>query len=339
MEKLKKFTIDALKSDQQIRWCAGCGNNAIITAVLRTLPELGLPREQFVFISGIGCSSRFPYYMNTYGFHGIHGRALSIATGTKIANPKLSVWVITGDGDSMAIGGNHFIHAVRRNIDLNVLILNNQIYGLTKGQFSPTSDFGSITKTSPFGTIENPFNPGRLTLGARGRFFARVPDNNLPLMQEVFKAAARHNGTSVVEILQNCVIFNDKTHAAITDKKVKDEKQIILKHGEPMIFGKNRDKGIVLNKMNLEVLKIGQNGHAKNEMLYHNIAERNIAFHSSLAKMHQIEGMPMAMGIIRSIDDLNFNDKIYEQINEVKKTSDIKCADDLFNSGNTWEID
>ena len=224
--------------------------------------------ERFTFVSGIGCSSRFPYYMNTFGFHGIHGRASAIATGVKVANPKLSVWQVTGDGDALAIGGNHFIHAVRRNIDINIMLFNNEIYGLTKGQYSPTSKLGKITKTSPFGTIEHPFNPGELVLGARGTFFARSIDVELKLTQECLVAAAKHDGTSVVEILQNCVIFNDKTHAGFAlNKEIREENTITLRHGERMIFGRNRDKGLVQIGMKLMVVRIGEGGVTEEEFL------------------------------------------------------------------------
>ena len=234
---VNKYTPKDFKSDQEVRWCQGCGDHAILSAVQKALTELDIPKEKFAFISGIGCSSRFPYYVNVYGFHGIHGRAAAIASGVKISNPGLSVWVATGDGDSLAIGGNHFIHVVRRNIDLNIILFNNQIYGLTKGQFSPTTPYGSVTKSSPYGTIENAFNIGILVMGAQGTFFARVVDTDPKMMKEVFIEAAKHKGTSVVEILQNCVIFNDDAHKEITGKEFREENQIYLKHGQPMIFG------------------------------------------------------------------------------------------------------
>lgn len=210
-----KFTPQDFKSDQEVKWCPGCGDHAVLASVQRALPEvseaLGYSHERYVFVSGIGCSSRFPYYMKTYGFHGIHGRAAAIATGIKVANPTLSVWEMTGDGDSLAIGGNHLIHAIRRNIDINIVLFNNRIYGLTKGQYSPTSKWGTVTKTSPFGTVEHPFIPGALVMGARGTFFARTLDVELQLTQDILVEAAKHDGTALVEVMQNCVIFNDKT--------------------------------------------------------------------------------------------------------------------------------
>ncbi|MCK4360723.1 MAG: 2-oxoacid:ferredoxin oxidoreductase subunit beta, partial [Bacteroidales bacterium] len=257
---IPELTKEDFVSDQMVKWCPGCGDHAILSSMEKVFPKLGIRKEDFVVVSGIGCSSRFPYYMNTYGIHGIHGRAAAIASGVKIANPELSVWMITGDGDCLAIGGNHFIHVVRRNLDINIVLFNNKIYGLTKGQFSPTTPKGVKTKTSPLGTIEIPFNPGELVIGAQGTFFARVTDSNPKMMVDVLFEAARHNGTSVVEILQNCVIFSNKIHDLITSKETKENNQLHLKHGEPMLFGKQKDKGIILRGTNLEVVKLGENG-------------------------------------------------------------------------------
>ena len=242
-----KYTPADFKSDQEVRWCPGCGDHAILSAVQRALPEiadaLDTPHNLFTFVSGIGCSSRFIYYMKTYGFHSVHGRANAVATGVKTANPRLSVWVTTGDGDSLAIGGNHFIHAIRRNVDLNVILFNNEIYGLTKGQYSPTSKLGKITKTSPYGTVEKPFNPGELVIGAKGTFFARSVDMEVGLSKECMVAAAMHKGMSVVEVLQNCVIFNDKTHGEFAaDKATRAERTVTLRHGEKMLFGADKQK-------------------------------------------------------------------------------------------------
>lgn len=332
-----KLTPKDFKSDQEVRWCPGCGDHAILNAIQRAMAELGYKREDYAFISGIGCSSRFPYYMNTYGFHGIHGRASAIASGTKVANPRLSVWQITGDGDAMAIGGNHFIHAIRRNIDINIVLFNNEIYGLTKGQYSPTSQKGAVTKTSPYGTVENPFHPGELVIGAQGKFFARSIDTNIQLSTEIFIEAAKSEGTSVIEVLQNCVIFNDKTHAAITDKEFKEERQIILKHGEPMIFGKNRDKGLVLEFMKLKVVKIGEKGITENDLLVHNATENNPGIHTMLANM-RYPNYPVALGVIRNVSAPTYDMAVEEQIKKVKAGSPIKNMDDLLRSGNTWEV-
>ncbi|HOI00131.1 MAG TPA: 2-oxoacid:ferredoxin oxidoreductase subunit beta, partial [Bacteroidales bacterium] len=248
-----KLTKEDFVSDQMVKWCPGCGDHAILSSVEKVFPELGIPKENFVVVSGIGCSSRFPYYMNTYGIHGIHGRAAAIASGVKIARPELSVWMITGDGDCMAIGGNHFIHTIRRNIDIKILLFNNKIYGLTKGQFSPTTPLGHVTKTSPQGTFEHPFNPGELVMGSQGTFFARAVDTNPKMMTEIFMIAAQHKGTAVTEIMQNCVIFNNKVHDLITDKATKDDHIIYLEHGKPMLFGKENEKGLRLNNLRLEV--------------------------------------------------------------------------------------
>jgi len=231
------YTAKDFKSAAEVRWCPGCGDYAIMAAVQKTMADMDINHKDFAVISGIGCSSRFPYYMSTYGFHTIHGRATAIASGVKSANPDLTVWVITGDGDGLAIGGNHFIHMVRRNIDMNVILFNNKIYGLTKGQYSPTTDRGFITKTSPYGTIEDSFAPGQLVLGSRGTYFARALDSNVKHTQEVLADAAQHKGTSVVEVLQNCVIFNDGIHDFVADPKYRAERQIFLKKGKPMIFG------------------------------------------------------------------------------------------------------
>ena len=332
-----KLTAKDFKSDQEVRWCPGCGDHAIMAAIQKSLPEMGHPKENFAFISGIGCSSRFPYYMNTYGFHGIHGRAAAISSGTKTSNPELSVWQITGDGDSLAIGGNHFIHTVRRNIDINIVIFNNEIYGLTKGQYSPTSKLGAKTRTSPYGTIENPFHPGELVIGAQGKFFARSVDNNIKLNQEIFLEAEKHKGTSVVEILQNCVIYNDKAHAAIADKKYKDDRQIVLRHGEKMIFGKERNKGIVLDGLKLKVVEIGKDGYTEDDILVHDAKEPNPGIHQMLANMRYPE-FPVAVGVIRNVESGTYERKMEEQIRQVQEESEYKNVDDLLNSGNTWEV-
>lgn len=332
-----ELTKEDFVSDQMVKWCPGCGNHAILAAVANVFPKIGYRKENFMVVSGIGCSSRFPYYMNTYGIHGIHGRANAIASGVKIANPKLSVWIATGDGDSMAIGGNHFIHIIRRNIDVNIILFNNQIYGLTKGQFSPTTPMGAVTKTSPHGTIEHPFNPGELVLGSQGTFFARSTDNNVRLMTEIMFEAARHDGTSVIEILQNCVIYADKTHAAITDKEVRDDAQIHLKNGEPMIFGRNRDKGIILRGTRLEVVKIGENGITEDDLLVHDQFQQDPGIHLMLSKMAPPH-YPVAVGVIRSAMYPTYDDLVEDQIAEAKANGKIKNMDDLLNSGDTWEI-
>lgn len=332
-----KLTPKDFKSDQQVRWCPGCGDHAVLNAVQKALSELGIPKEKFAFISGIGCSSRFPYYMDTYGFHGIHGRASAIATGVKIANPGLSVWQITGDGDALAIGGNHFIHVVRRNLDINIILFNNEIYGLTKGQYSPTSDKGLVTKTSPFGTIEEPFSVGELVIGAKGKFFARTVDANVTLSTQIYIEAARHKGASVIEVLQNCVIFNDGIHEKVTGKEVRDDRTLILKHGEPMIFGKENDKGLILEGLKLKVVKIGEKGITEKDILVHDAAESNPGIQYMLANMKYPE-YPVALGVIRAVPGPTYEKELENQIEQVRSKSKIKNMDDLLNSGSVWDV-
>ncbi|MDD5506736.1 MAG: 2-oxoacid:ferredoxin oxidoreductase subunit beta [Bacteroidales bacterium] len=331
------LTRNDFKLDQPVKWCAGCGDYAILSAVQNALPEIGMKKEDIVFVSGIGCSSRFPYYINTYGFHGLHGRAAAVATGIKIANPMLSVWIVTGDGDSMAIGGNHFIHILRRNIDVNILIFNNKIYGLTKGQYSPTSPKGLITKTSPDGTIEPPFIPGELAMGAQGTFFARALDTEPKQMTDIFIKAAQHDGTSVVEILQNCVIFNNKIHQEITGKDVKDDRVIYLEHGKPMIFGVEHDKGLVLRDFGLQVVRIGENGIAEKDLLVHDAFTPDIALHYLLTRMTYPE-FPVATGVIRSFPCEPYDQALERQVIRSMEESRIKTLEGLINTGNVWQL-
>ncbi len=338
MIETKPYTAKDFKSDQEIRWCAGCGDIAIINAVQKAMAEMDHKMEDYAVISGIGCSSRFPYYMNTYGFHSIHGRAGAIASGVKTANPELSVWQITGDGDALAIGGNHFIHEIRRNVDLNILLFNNEIYGLTKGQFSPTSRFGQKTKTSPYGTVEHPFHPGELTIGAQGKYFARGIDNNVKLNIEIFKDAENHRGASVIELLQNCVIFNDRAHGALTDREHKEDRTIILHHGEPMIFGKEKNKGLVLDGLKLKIVTIGENGVSKEDILVHDAHEKDPSLHLALINM-QYPDFPVAFGVIRAVEAHTYDERVEAQIKEVQETAKIKNVDDLLKSGSTWEVE
>ncbi|WP_300828175.1 2-oxoacid:ferredoxin oxidoreductase subunit beta [uncultured Rikenella sp.] len=336
-----RYTPQDFKSDQEVKWCPGCGNHFILNAVTKALPEvaeeLNYQHQRFTFVSGIGCSSRFPYYVHTYGFHGIHGRAAAIATGVKVANPTLSVWEVTGDGDALAIGGNHFIHAIRRNIDINIMLFNNQIYGLTKGQYSPTSPLGKVTKTSPYGTVEHPFSPGEIVLGARGTFFARTIDMDVNLTKDCLVAAAKNDGASVVEILQNCVIFNDKAYDAFLNKEVREDSTIVLRHGEPMIFGKNRDKGLILDGLKLKVVKIGENGITRADILVHNAHEPNPGIHMMLVNM-KAPDMPVALGVIRAVKDHTYDDQVRDQLIEVRMRAKIFNMDQLLHSGETWEV-
>ncbi len=333
-----QYTPKDFKSDQEVRWCPGCGDHAVLNSVQKALTELGIPKEKFAFISGIGCSSRFPYYMDTYGFHGIHGRAAAIASGVKIANPELSVWDITGDGDALAIGGNHFIHAIRRNIDINIILFNNEIYGLTKGQYSPTSVKGLVTKTSPYGTVEEPFSVGELVIGAKGRFFARTVDSNVPLSTQIYVEAAKHKGTSVVEVLQNCVIFNEGIHDVVTGREVRDDRTIILKHGQPMIFGKENEKGLVLDGLKLKVVKLGENGITEKNLLVHDAKEANPGIHYMLAHMGYPD-YPVALGVLRSVEGNTYETDLADQIKDVQTKAKIKCMDDLLMSGSVWQVD
>jgi len=331
---IQKYTFKDFQSDQEVRWCPGCDDYVILRSMLKALPEMNVKREDVVFISGIGCSSRFPYYVNSYGMHSIHGRAPGIATGVKLANPNLSVWVITGDGDSMAIGGNHFIHMLRRNINLNVVLFNNEIYGLTKGQFSPTSLLGQKTKSSPYGNTQPPFQPGELAIGAQARFFARIGGNNPKDMSDLFVEAEKFKGTSLIEVLQNCVIFNDGCYTHYTDKEVKEDKQIFLEHGKPMIFGKNMDKGLMLNGLKLKVVTIGEEGITKEDLLIHDAKESDPTLHQMLIR----STYPLATGIIRSVDELSFEDREMQLTEQVRAKSPFKKADDLLFSGETYEV-
>ena len=337
MEEIKQYTPKDFKSDQYVRWCPGCGDYAILNSLQKVMADMGVAPQDIAVISGIGCSSRLPYYINSYGFHTIHGRAAAVASGVKIANPKLTVWQISGDGDGLAIGGNHFIHSVRRNIDMNVLLFNNQIYGLTKGQFSPTTKKGSITKSSPFGTIERPFRPAELTFGSRGTFFARLLDVDLKNAAVTIGAAARHKGTSIVECLVNCVIFNHGAHGWIAEKETRPDRIIFLEHGKPMIYGVNRDKGLVLDGFNLKAVTIGENGITEKDLLVHDAHCEDITLQYKLAMMEGPD-MPIAMGVIRSVETETYNDAMDSQIAEVQEKSKIKCFDDLVNSLEQWEI-
>ncbi len=332
------YTAKDFKSEGEVRWCPGCGDYAIMNAVQRTMAEMDIPHEKFTVISGIGCSSRFPYYMSTYGFHTIHGRAAAIASGVKSANPDLNVWVITGDGDSMAIGGNHFIHLVRRNIDVNLILFNNKIYGLTKGQYSPTTDRGAKTKTSPFGTVEDPFIPGQLVLGSGGNFFARAVDSNVKHTQSVLAEAAKHHGASIVEVLQNCVIFNDGVHAHIADPKFRAERQLFLEDGKPMIFGQENEKGLVFEKGKLKVVTIGEDGYSADDILVHDAKEVDPTIHLALIRMAQPD-FPIAMGVVRAVEAPVYDEEMTAQIEEVKKTRKITNVEELLHSGNTWDVD
>lgn len=322
-------------SDQAVRWCPGCGDYMILAMMQKTFAKMNSPKENFLSVSGIGCSSRITYYLDTFGVHSIHGRAIAVATGAKLANPDLNVWVFTGDGDCMAIGGNHFIHACRRNTDLNIIVFNNKIYGMTKGQSSPTTPVGSKTKTAPDGSYETPFNIGEVAIGAGATFFARVPDNNPMLLEDIMMQAYNHKGTSVIEVLQNCVIFTDGIHEEITGKETKDDNQVILKHGKPMFFGKEHNFGLKLNGMKLEKAPI-ENG--SDSTLLHDESEPDISMHMALTRM-QLPNHPVAMGVIRKVESQNYSESVHQAIANEKERSELKNLNDLFHSGNTWKIE
>ena len=332
-----QYTLKDFKSDQAVRWCPGCGDYAVLNTMQKVMAELGVAPHNTAVVSGIGCSSRLPYYISGYGFHSIHGRGAAVATGVKVANPALSVWQITGDGDCLAIGGNHFIHSVRRNIDINVLLFNNQIYGLTKGQYSPTTKKGYVTKSSPFGTIERPFRPAELTFGAGGTFFGRVLDVDLKSSHMTMMAAAQHKGTSIVETLVNCVIFNDGAHSFLSEKTSRYDRVIILEHGKPMIFGVNSDKGLVLDGFNLKVVTIGENGITENDLLIHDAKCQDSTLQLKLALMEGPE-FPVALGVIRDVEAESYDEAVVNQIQEIQAKSKIKTFDDLIDSCEQWEM-
>lgn len=336
-----EYTVKDFKSDQKARWCPGCGDHAVLAALQRALPaickELNCPKERCVMVSGIGCSSRLPYYMGTYGFHSIHGRATAISTGMKVANPDLMIWQASGDGDALAIGGNHFIHAIRRNVDINILLFNNQIYGLTKGQYSPTSKYGAITKTSPYGTVEEPFAPGTLVLGARGTFFARCLDVELALNEEIMMQAAKHKGCSVIEELVNCVIFNNGTHKSISDTAVRADRTIILRHGEKMIFGRDGNRGLVFEDNRLKAVTVGEDGYTLDDVLTHDAHSDNFALQMALVDMKGPD-MPVALGVIRDVEARTYEVEVQKQVDEVTAKASIHSLDELLSSGTTWEV-
>ncbi|CCX49022.1 MAG: 2-oxoacid:ferredoxin oxidoreductase subunit beta [Muribaculaceae bacterium] len=333
----QQYTPANFKSDQPVRWCPGCGDHAILNSLHKAMAAVGVAPHKTAVISGIGCSSRLPYYMNTYGFHTIHGRAAAIATGFKVANPDMTVWQISGDGDGLAIGGNHFIHAVRRNIDINMLLLNNKIYGLTKGQYSPTSDRGFVSKSSPYGTTEDPFIPAELVFGARGNFFARTIDVELGVSQEVLTAAALHKGTSVVEFLQNCVIYNNGIHSCITDKEYRADRTIHLEHGKKMLFGKDMNRGLVQDGFLLKAVEIGKDGYTIDDVLVHDAHTPTNFLHQQLAMMDGKE-LPLAIGVIRDVASLTYNDEVDRQVEEVRAKKGFDSLRSMILAGETWEV-
>ena len=333
-----KLTRQDFVSGQEVRWCPGCGDYSILNNVQRVMPELGISREKIVFVSGIGCSSRFPYYMNTYGFHTIHGRAPAIATGIKSANPDLSVWVVTGDGDALSIGGNHFMHVIRRNLDINYILFNNRIYGLTKGQYSPTSELGKKTKSTPMGTIDFPLNPLSVAIASEATFVARSVDIDVKHLSATIEQAARHRGVSFIEVYQNCNIFNDGAFDYFTERSNRADTMIYLEHGKPLIFGKNRDKGIRMNGARPEVVTIGENGITENGLLVHNIHEPDPSVAFMLARMQHPE-FPQPVGIFRDIQRDTYEDLMAAQIETAIAKQGPGSLEKLIDSGDTWTVE
>ena len=335
VKPIKKLTPKDFSTDQDVRWCPGCGDYAILKAMQRTLADIGATRENTVFVSGIGCAARFPYYMATYGFHTIHGRAPAVGTGIKLANPNLDVWVITGDGDALSIGGNHLMHILRRNVNVQILLFNNEIYGLTKGQYSPTSRAGTRSPSTPWGSIENPVSAAALALGAGARFVARSVDTMQTHLPEVFKRAHEHNGSSFVEIFQNCIVYNDEVFAEFTAKDVAADAEIILEHGKPLIFGKEKTLGLRVKPgfFDLEVVTIGKKGISETDILAHD--ETNRALASMLALMEP-PSMPVAIGVLYCHPTSSYEDGVKDHFEEAEKDAAGTDLNALLRRGHTW---
>ena len=331
-----KLTAKDFQSDQDVRWCPGCGDYSILAQVQRVMPELNIPRHNMVFISGIGCSSRFPYYMDTYGFHTIHGRAPAIASGLKLARPDLSIWVATGDGDGLSIGGNHLIHVCRRNIDMKIMLFNNQIYGLTKGQYSPTSEVGKITKSTPYGSIDHPFNPLLVALGAEASFVARTLDRDAKHMQSVIRRAASHKGTAFMEIYQNCNVFNDGAFFTWTEKETKDDNVVFLQDGQPMTFGKNKEMGLKLDGFTPKVVSLIDGTHSINDLIIHNEKDTMLSF--ILARMSSIAGLPRPVGVIYAVERPLYEVEMTNQLQRSIQKQGEGSLEKLLNHGETWVI-
>jgi 2-oxoglutarate ferredoxin oxidoreductase subunit beta len=334
--KIKTYTRADFSSDQSVRWCPGCGDYAILAQAQKVFPDLGVSKENFVFISGIGCSSRFPYYMNTFGFHTIHGRAPAIASGVKLSNPDLSVWVVTGDGDGLSIGGNHTIHLLRRNLDINVMLFNNRIYGLTKGQYSPTSEIGKVTKSSPLGSLDRPFNPLTLALGAGATYVARTIDRESKHMQAMISRSYGHKGTSFLEIYQNCNIFNDGAFGPMTDKETKADSVLWLENGQPMVFGKEKNRGIRLDGNTPMIVEIGDKW-SLDDVLVHNESDYVIA--SLLSNLTYQSDFPDPIGVLYAIDSPTYEELMMEQINNEIGKKGSTSVQDILNAGDTWVVE
>jgi 2-oxoglutarate ferredoxin oxidoreductase subunit beta len=325
------------KSDQEVRWCPGCGDYAILNQMLKVSADLGIAKQNTVFVSGIGCSSRFPYYMDTYGFHGIHGRAPAIASGVKLANPELDVWVITGDGDGLSIGGNHVLHTIRRNVGMKIILFNNRIYGLTKGQYSPTSEFGKKTKSTPFGSVDYPIHPISVAIGAEVTFVARCVDVDVKHLQEMLKRAAAHKGTAFIEVYQDCNVYNHDAFAYASDRQVKLDHVLYLEHGKPMIFGKNNDKGIRLNGTTPEVVQLGA-GITPDDLLIHDEKAPEPTLAYLLSRMRYPE-FPEPLGVFRAVEQETYENLVLGQIARLTAKLGPGDLDKLFNQGDTWMVD
>lgn len=334
---LPVLTAKDFESDQPIRWCPRCGDYSILAQMKKVLPTLGIPREKFVFVSGIGCSSRFPYYLNTYGFHSIHGRAPAIATGVKVTRPDLQVWVITGDGDGLSIGGNHTLHVLRRNVDVKVILFNNQIYGLTKGQYSPTSPLGKKSYSTPLGSVDNPISPLCFALGCEASFVARAVDVDTQHLASVLQRAAQHKGTAFVEVYQDCNVFNNGAFDYASDRATKAEHVVYLEHGKPLIFGKDRKKGIRLNGTRLEVVELG-NGVAEDDLLFHDEKAPDPTLAFLLSRMHHPE-LPEPLGVFRDVQKPTYDEMVNAQIDSAVAKHGLGDFDTLYNSGDTWVVD
>ncbi len=336
-ESVQVLTRKDFVSDQEVRWCPGCGDYSILAQTQRVMPDLGIPRENIVFISGIGCSSRLPYYMNTYGFHSIHGRAPTIASGLKASRPELSVWVVTGDGDALSIGGNHILHVLRRNVDLQIILHNNEIYGLTKGQYSPTSELGKRTKSSPYGTIDAPLRPLSVAIGAEATFVARSIDTDAHHLAATLERAANHRGTSFVEVYQNCNIFNDGAFAEFAAKEVRADRTIVLEHGKPLIFGKERDKGLQLREGKIEIVQLG-NGVTEADLLVHDETREDPSIAFLLSRMDWPE-YPVAVGVLRAVQRPTYDDLMTKQIEQAIATEGEGDLQEIFLEGDTWTVE
>lgn len=334
---MSEYTAKDFKKGQP-RWCPGCGDHFFLASLQKAMAELGVPPYETAVISGIGCSSRLPYYMNTYAMQTIHGRAAAIATGVKVVNPNLTVWQISGDGDGLAIGGNHFIHANRRNIDINMILLNNRIYGLTKGQYSPTSPRGFVSKSSPYGTVEDPFRPAELAFGARGHFFARTVANDGNHTIEVLKAAYHHKGASVVEVLQNCMIFNNGCYEPIYTKEGRAKNAIYVEHGKPLVFGENNEFGLMQEGFGLKVVKIGENGVTIDDILVHDAHCEDDTLQLKLAMMDNEHGFPVALGVIRDVAAPTYDEALNMQLNEVKEKKNYHTFAELLETNDVWTV-